>query len=539
MAALLRLLSHVEPGRLLAVLVLSLVAGGLNAATLAIVNDLLVARTDTTTNGLGIVLGLGLAVCYYLVQRHYMMSAARLSNEVVVDLRGRFLDRLANAHLAAIERLNRADLTARINAETQFIAEAATITTTFTQGAVVATVTIGYIMLISPVSAAICAALILGIGWLYMSNNRRVEQTFLDVLDREADFAADTTEMLDGYKHLKLDPAKMRHMKTAAGLSIAAASVARIEQQKMVSRHFSITEAAFIAMLCLTVGAAGGLGLTREGVSSLAIAACFLLGPITMIGSAIPQLQRLGAAAKAVEALSATLPAAEASIEAGAQAISAKPSSIRFEGVEYSYEGATGTTLIGPLTFEVGVGKLVIVSGRNGAGKTTLVKLLTGLYAPISGTIRVDGREIDAGLQSAYRQLFSAVYVDDFLLRENVALRTVPQPEIDAYLKDMELDSRVAFVDGKFSTQRLSTGQRKRLALIEAMLERKPFLVCDEWDDTQDTRFREKFYREIVPRLKAAGSSVVVVSHNPQFTVLADVVIEVNSRNTEPIKRAR
>lgn len=538
MMVFLRLLRHVEPRRILAVLVLSLVAGGLNAATLAIVNELLVARAETTTNWIGIALGLGLAICYYLVQRHYMMSAARLSNNIVVDLRGRFLDRLAIAELPAIERLSRADVTARLNAETQFIAEAATITTTFTQGAIVATVTIGYIMFISPVSAVVCTALILGIGWLYISNNRQVERTFLDVLDREADFAADTTEMLDGYKYLKLDPAKMRHMKAVAGSSITAASAARIEQQAMVSQHFSITEAAFIAMLCLSVGAAAGLGLTRESVSSLAIAACFLLGPITMIGSSIPQLQRLGAAAKAVEGLSATLPVAEASIEASAGAISTKPSSIRFESVEYAYNGATGTTLVGPLTFEFGAGKLVIVSGQNGAGKTTLVKLLTGLYAPTRGTIRVDDREIDVGLQSAYRQLFSAVYVDDFLLRENITLCTVPQPEIDAYLKDMELDSRVAFVDGKFSTQRLSTGQRKRLALIEAMLARKPFLVCDEWDDTQDTRFREKFYREIVPRLKAAGSSVVVVSHNPQFTALADVMIEVNSRNTVPIKRA-
>ena len=99
----------------------------------------------------------------------------------------------------------------------------------------------------------------------------------------------------------------------------------------------------------------------------------------------------------------------------------------------------------------------------------------------------------------------------------------------------MELESRVVFADGKFSTQRLSTGQRKRVALIEAMLEPKPFLVCDEWDDTQDVRFREKFYFEIVPRLKAAGKTVVVVSHNPRFADYADSLIEVRSRSAELI----
>ena len=533
MKALLRLIKHFESRRILVVVVLSLIAGGLNAATLAIVNELLVASSDPTTKWYGIILGLGLAACYYLVQRRYMMSAARLSNQIVVDLRGNFLDKIARAGLPAIERLSRADFTARINAETQFIAEAAAIITTFTQGTIVAIVTIGYILMISPASAVLSAIIIVAIAWLYLSNNQLVEKKFLEVLDREADFAANTTELLDGYTYLELDPEKMSHMLSVAGSSVASASVARVEQQQTISRHFSITEAAFMAMLCLAVGAAGQLGLGRNEIATLAIASCFLLGPITMIGAAIPQLQRLAAAAMAVETLAATLPAAEPVIDAPPRPHWTSPRSIRLQGVEYAYDGAVGSPKIGPFSFEIASGDLVLISGQNGAGKTTLVKLLTGVYAPTRGKIIVDGLTIEPASRSAYRQLFSAVYVDDFLLRENVRLRAVPKAQIDALLKEMELDSRVEFVDGKFSTQRLSTGQRKRLALIEAMLEPKPFLVCDEWDDTQDTRFRQKFYRDIVPRLKAAGRTVVVVSHNPQFTDHADSVIEVGSRHKE------
>lgn len=535
MIALYRLLKHVEPGRMLAVVALSLAAGGLNAATLAVVNELLVASADSTRNGLGTALGLGLAACYYFLQRRYMMSAARLSNKVVIDLRNGFVDRLACAGLPAIERLSRADLTARVGAETQFIAEAATIITTFTQGVIVAIVTIGYILFISPASAALSAAIIVVIGWLYMSNNRQVETKFLEVLNREADFAANTNELLDGYKYFKLDPEKMDHVLSVAGSSISSASVARVEQQEMVSRHFSITEAAFIALLCLTIGTAGQLGLEREEIASLAIASCFLLGPITMIGSAIPQLQRLGTAAAAVETLAARLPAAEIVPVAFSEYLPESPRSVQFERVEYSYDEPANGPTVGPFSFEIGIGNLVVVSGHNGAGKTTLVKLLTGVYAPTRGIIMVDGRVIEPASRAAYRRLFSAVYVDDFLLRENIRLRNVPEAEVGALLKEMELESRVVFADGKFSTQRLSTGQRKRVALIEAMLEPKPFLVCDEWDDTQDVRFREKFYFEIVPRLKAAGKTVVVVSHNPRFADYADSLIEVRSRSAELI----
>ena len=536
MKALLGLIRYFESGRILAVLVLSLIAGGLNAATLAIVNELLVASPDPTTKWIGITLGLGLAACYYLIQRRYMMSAARLSNQIVVNLRGNFLGRISRAGLPTVERLSRADITARLNSETQFIAEAATIITTFTQGAIVATLTIGYILLISPASAVLSTMIIVAIAWLYLSNNQRVERKFLEVLDREADFAANTTELLDGYAYLELDPEKMSHMLSTAGSSVASASGVRIEQQETVSRHFSITEAAFMAMLCLAVGAAGQLGLGRDGIATLAIASCFLLGPITMIGSAIPQLQRLAAAASAVETLAATLPAAEPVMDAPPRPFSTSPGSIQLDGVEYAYDGAGGSPKVGPFSFEIESGDLVLISGHNGAGKTTLVKLLTGVYAPTRGKILVDGREIDPASRSAYRQLFSAVYVDDFLLRQNIRLRSVPPAQIDALLKEMELDSRVKFVDGSFSTQRLSTGQRKRLALIEAILEPKPFLVCDEWDDTQDTRFRQKFYCDIVPRLKAAGRTVVVVSHNPQFREHADSVVEVRSRHMELVR---
>ena len=72
-------------------------------------------------------------------------------------------------------------------------------------------------------------------------------------------------------------------------------------------------------------------------------------------------------------------------------------------------------------------------------------------------------------------------------------------------------------VDGVFSTADLSTGQRKRLALVGAVLEHKPILVLDEWAADQDPMFRRKFYRELLPLLRERGHTIVAVTHDSRF----------------------
>jgi putative ATP-binding cassette transporter len=73
-----------------------------------------------------------------------------------------------------------------------------------------------------------------------------------------------------------------------------------------------------------------------------------------------------------------------------------------------------------------------------------------------------------------------------------------------------------------FNTVKLSAGQRKRLALAVALLERRPILVLDEWAAEQDPLFRRTFYEEIVPWLRAGGRTVVAVSHDDRYFGAAD-----------------
>ncbi len=90
----------------------------------------------------------------------------------------------------------------------------------------------------------------------------------------------------------------------------------------------------------------------------------------------------------------------------------------------------------------------------------------------------------------------------------------------------MQLDRKVQLIDGKLSTLDLSTGQRKRLALIQAMMEDKPIYVFDEWAAEQDPQFRRYFYETLLPEFKAQGKTVIAVTHDDRWFHVADRVLK-------------
>lgn len=79
--------------------------------------------------------------------------------------------------------------------------------------------------------------------------------------------------------------------------------------------------------------------------------------------------------------------------------------------------------------------------------------------------------------------------------------------------------------DGRFRTTDLSTGQRKRLALVQIYLEDRPVVVFDEWAAEQDPTFRRIFYEELLPDLKRQGKTLIVISHDDRYFGVADRLI--------------
>jgi len=227
------------------------------------------------------------------------------------------------------------------------------------------------------------------------------------------------------------------------------------------------------------------------------------------------------------------------SLEQGATeicAIDQNEAEITFENLEmvnvmHSYHRETEDNhfTLGPINLRFRPGELVFLVGGNGSGKSTLAKIITGLYVPESGEIRLDGKTVTDKNRDDFRQLFSAVFVDFYLFENLLGInaRNVDE-QAKTYLEQLHLSHKVKVKDGVLSTTAVSQGQRKRLALLTAYLEDRAFYLFDEWAADQDPLFKDVFYTQLLPELKARGKTVLVISHDDKYFYVADRIIKLD-----------
>jgi putative ATP-binding cassette transporter len=287
-----------------------------------------------------------------------------------------------------------------------------------------------------------------------------------------------------------------------------------------------------IGLIVLTLPDFGSFD--RRVLTGAALALLFMRGPLEGILAALPNLGSAGVALANVEQLGISL--LEESEKTPSVQVEPTPGwrSIELVNVTHAYRGERDghDFTLGPIDLTLRPGELVFLAGGNGSGKTTLAKILTGLYPPESGHIRLDGEVVDDDNREHYRQLFSAVFYDFFLF-ENLRALDGGGGDLDGaagrYLERLQLDGKVSVNDGVLSTTELSQGQRKRLALLAAYLEDRHVYVFDEWAADQDPFYKDTFYFELLPELKARGKTLFVITHDDRYYHLADYVIRLDS----------
>jgi putative pyoverdin transport system ATP-binding/permease protein len=268
----------------------------------------------------------------------------------------------------------------------------------------------------------------------------------------------------------------------------------------------------------------------RQALTGYVLVLLFMMAPLSMTLNVIPTLARANIALQKLDTLGLSL-ASPATNGLTSEAPTRPWTRLELSGVSVSYrcEGDERSFALGPLDLAFHPGELVFVVGGNGSGKTTLAKLITGLYVPEDGEIRVDGELITDENREAYRQYFSAIFTDFYLFESLLGL---DDPGVDLlahdYLEKLQLGHKVQVNGGQFSTLTLSHGQRKRLALLAACLEDRSFYVFDEWAADQDPHFKQIFYESLLLELKAKGKTVLVLSHDEKYYSVADRIIKLD-----------
>jgi putative ATP-binding cassette transporter len=192
-------------------------------------------------------------------------------------------------------------------------------------------------------------------------------------------------------------------------------------------------------------------------------------------------------------------------------------------------EGGARSFVLGPFSYEFEAGKVYFIRGNNGSGKTTLIRVLLGLYQSQTGRVLVNGQPIAVPSNTGFRDLFAVVFNDFYLFKKLYGISVADETELNELLDLFQMQHKVSIEDGVFSDLNLSTGQRKRLALLVAMLEKKKIIVLDEWAADQDPEFRKEFYEHIIPKLRERGKMVIAITHDDHYYKLADHVIHMEN----------
>jgi putative ATP-binding cassette transporter len=345
--------------------------------------------------------------------------------------------------------------------------------------------------------------------------------------------------MIGGFRELKSHQGRLSAFLDA---SLEPTAEAVRDHNVAAATHFaaagSWSQIAFFGVLGVLLFVLPALQeIPRPALAGTVLVVLYIMSPLDVILTWIPILSRARVSLLAIESLGVSIQAEEELSTAQVQTVSGSfRSALELQGVTYAYrhksdQGRAEFTL-GPIDLILRPGEIVFLSGGNGSGKTTLVKLLAGFYAPDAGTIRLDGLPIAPESLGAYRQLFTVVFADGHLFPNLLGL-DLDTTRIDARAREilarLELDQLVRVENGVFSTIDLSQGQRKRLALLAAILEDRPVVVLDEWASNQDAHFKNIFYRELLPEWRARGKTLLVITHDDDFAPIADRVVRLDA----------
>ena len=193
---------------------------------------------------------------------------------------------------------------------------------------------------------------------------------------------------------------------------------------------------------------------------------------------------------------------------------------VELENITFGYSPLDKPLLSG-FSLTVGPGQQVALVGGSGSGKSTVSRLISGLYAPWEGVIRIDGQRLEDIPRGALAASVSFVDQDVFLfegsVRDNIALwdPSVPDEAVVAALEDAALYDVVMRRPGGIQSRveqdgrNFSGGQRQRLEIARALVRRPSILVLDEVTSALDAETEQL----IMDNLRRRGCACVVIAH--------------------------
>jgi putative ATP-binding cassette transporter len=495
----------------------------------------------------------------------------RLTQDAIYQLREGLSSRVVSAPLEHLERLGMHRLIATLTEDVRSLSQAVTAIPTI---CIDVTTIVGSLVFLAVVSGPLFAVTIAGTLLGIVSVEailRRVRRIYRQARENEDALLRSFSAMTLGIKELKLHRSRRRdfmdrHLLGSAR-TLRTQNVTAGSWFSAAQGFGQLFQLATMGLILFVIAAA--LQLSRDAMVSYLLVTMFLSTPMQNFMQRLPDLLRGDVALAKIRGLNLSMetPCDEERLPyTGRQA--ASYARLELSNVSYAYQtelapsvpqgpgappegpgrplppepsahlqgGGSGFQL-GPVDLTFEPGQLTFIVGGNGSGKSTLAKLITGLYAPETGYLVLNGEKINHGNIEWFRQNCSAIFTDFHLFDDYLGFdRPGIDDEVRRYLDVLRIAHKVTVQNGRLSTVALSQGQRKRLALLTALLEDRQIYLFDEWAADQEPRFREVFYKELLPGLKRRGKTVIVITHDDRYFHCADQLVKLDFGQISAVK---
>ena len=489
------------------------------------------ADTKTSVNLMYFALFIVAFILYFFSKRISFVKSMSIVENIVKNIRIRISDKVRYANLESIEKLGLAQIQTRLSTDTLTVSNASYIMISAVQGVMMFFFGMLYILYLSKTAFFLVLTAVIAGVVVYRFYNAVVVEQIDKSISHDDTFFKSLLNIINGFNELKINRKKSDDVIKYHSKIVEENEIIRNMTNEVFAKSSILIQVfAYLLLGCVVFVLPQFSDAHSEVVTKIVTVLIFMMSPMDMITGAVPTYSRANRSAYFLKELEEEIDKmADYSIYNEENNFD-NFDTISLDNVYFHYKDENNKALfgVGPISFKIKQGEMIFIRGGNGSGKSTIMKLFTRLYNLDEGSIRVDDKIVDDMNIKNYQNLFSMILSDFHLFDRLYGVDNIDMNRVNLLLNKMGLSDKITYDNGRFSNINLSTGQRKRLALVMALMEDKPLYILDEWAADQDPEFREYFYHTILPELKAEGKTVVAVTHDEKYFDCADHIIKIS-----------
>ncbi|EAI1199695.1 multidrug ABC transporter permease/ATP-binding protein [Campylobacter coli] len=509
-------------------LIFSFISSAVGVLTLVFINDYLLKNTQN----IPILYFIALLIVFFLSSTIVELGLSVFGQNFIFKMQRRVVKQILDTPLLKVAKVGKARILASLGSDVRNISFGLLRLPDFLQSSILILCTSVYLCYLSPQIFTLCAIWIIVVFTINNFLMMKVYAYFRKARENDDALQNNYQNILDGHKELLINRYRAKLYYEDEFESNARSK----KKNSTLGNLFNNLSSNFtnVALLAL-VGVEFYLALEFKWASvaeatTIALSILFLRTPlVSMIGS-FPTLLLAKIALDKI----AKLELDDYKEHFEKTNFIKDWRQISFKNTSFSYDD---NFHLNPVNLDLKKGELIFLIGKNGSGKSTFCMLLTGLFKPSEGEIFVDDMKIDDDNLDVYRSLVSAVFSDFHLFTKTLAKEKFADEEkIASWLEFLELKGKTRVEDHELVLTKLSTGQKKRLAMLIALLEERDILVLDEWAADQDPVFRRFFYKKLLPLLKEQGKTIFAITHDDAYFDSADRIFLAEGGNISELK---